>query len=284
MLSPCPLYLCGELFSRGIFQNPGFCQNLSITIAISGKGGVGKSTIAAIIIRWLNDHGCKSILAVDADANVNLNDLLGAGVGDSIGAIREDMRDKVSDLPGGMTKQQFFEYKIHRSLVETANFDLISMGRPEGPGCYCYSNNLLRDILKALSDNYDYVIIDNEAGMEHLSRRTAQKIDCLLIVSDPTVRGVQTAGRISRLLKELDTRVREKYLIINCARNELTPAVKEQISAEGLELLSVIPEDEAIRDGDSNGKPAYDIPAASPVYKSVNELLIKLVPELQAVT
>ena len=250
------------------------------TIAISGKGGVGKSTIAALIIRWLNEHGKKSILAVDADANVNLNDLLGVDAGEAVGEIREEMKEKVSDLPGGMTKQQFLEYKIHESLVETANFDLITMGRPEGPGCYCYANSLLRDILQTLSDNYEFVVIDNEAGMEHLSRRTTQKIDYMLIVSDPSVRGIQTAGKISRLLKELDTRVGQKYLIINRSRGELSSAVTEEITKEELELLTILPEDDVLWNRDSNGQPAYDIPTTIAYYKSLNGFLSGLMPHL----
>jgi len=143
------------------------------TIAISGKGGTGKTTAAAMIIRWLADNRSKSILAVDADSAVSLNDMLGVAVPETVGAVREEMKRLVNDLPGGMTKQQFLDYKIQASLVETPEFDLVAMGRPEGPGCYCYANNLLRDILDTLTKNYDYVVIDNEAGMEHLSRRTA---------------------------------------------------------------------------------------------------------------
>jgi len=249
---------------------------MSLTIAISGKGGTGKSTLAALVIRWLNNGGKTSVLAVDADANSNLNDLLGIGPVEAIGTIREEMKEKVNNLPGGMTKQQFLENKIHRSLVETRNFDLVAMGRPEGPGCYCYANNLLRDVLRNLSDNYQYVVIDNEAGMEHLSRRTTQQVDFLLIVSDPSVRGVQTAGRISRLLKELDTRVGRKYLVVNRARGELSPAVREQIAEEGLELLAVLPEDDAVLSRDAEGKPAYEIPAASAMYRAMDECLSRL--------
>ncbi len=181
------------------------------TIAIAGKGGTGKTTVAALIIRWLSENKGRPILAVDADSNVNLNDLLGVPLKETIGNIREEMKDKDRRAcPGGMTKQQFLEYKIQSSLVETRPFDLMAMGRPEGPGCYCYANNLLRDILQTLAANYAYVVIDNEAGMEHLSRRTRQTIDYLLIVSDPSTRGIATAGRISRLLSELDTRVDKK--------------------------------------------------------------------------
>ena len=150
------------------------------------------------------------------------------------------------------------------------------MGRPEGPGCYCYSNNLLRDILKTLSDNYAYVVIDNEAGMEHLSRRTAQNIDCLLMVSDPSVRGIQTAGRLNRLLKELKTRVGERYLIINRAHGELSEAIKKQIETENLQLLAVIADDEKARQLDSDGEPVYNIDPESAVFKTLNDVFADL--------
>ena len=145
------------------------------TIAITGKGGTGKTTLAALIIRWLSKNRTKSVLAVDADSNVNLNEVLGVGLNATVGSIREEMKSLSGKLPGGMTKEQFLEYKIQAGLVETPDFDLLAMGRPEGPGCYCYANNLLRDILMTLSQNYEFTVIDNEAGMEHLSRRTTQE-------------------------------------------------------------------------------------------------------------
>lgn len=242
-------------------------------IAISGKGGTGKTTITALIIRWLNDHGENSVLAVDADSNVNLNDVLGVELKDTIGAIREEMKSLAGELPGGMTKQQFLEYKIQSSLVETPKFDLIAMGRPEGPGCYCYANNLLREILSAINTNYHYVVIDNEAGMEHLSRRTAQRIDCLLIISDPSVRGIRTAGKISRLLSELDTRVQERYLILNRVRKTVPQSVKKAIEDEKLKLLCSIPEDDRLLGLDQKGKPVWDILADSPAYQSVDRMM-----------
>jgi CO dehydrogenase maturation factor len=247
------------------------------TIAISGKGGTGKTTIAAMIVRWLSDRGNGPVLAVDADANVNLNEVLGVEIKETIGAIREEMKNSVSDLPGGMTKQQFLEYKIQSSLVEAGDFDLIAMGRPEGPGCYCYANNLLRDILGTLHSNYRYVVIDNEAGMEHLSRQTTQSIDYLCLISDPTPRGIRAAGKISRLLKELDTRAREKYLILNRVQSSNTKLLNDTIDEEGLKLICRIPEDNRLLEMDRGGKAidqfAVDSPACSAVDKLLRELI-----------
>ncbi len=251
------------------------------TIAISGKGGTGKSTLSALIVRWLKANGAKSILAVDADSNVNLNDLLGAEVKESVGSIREEMRKSVDQLPAGMTKQEFLEYKIHSGLVETPDFDLITMGRPEGPGCYCYANNLLRDILKTLSTNYQWVVIDNEAGMEHLSRRTTENIEYLLIISDPSARGIRAAGRISRLLSELDTRVGEKHLILNRVRESSGNSVSETlnwiIDEEGLTLFAFIPEDDRLLEMDQTGESVWMIQEDSLVYQAVDTFMEKLV-------
>ena len=246
------------------------------TIAISGKGGTGKSTIAALIIRWLKDQEFGPILAVDADPNVNLNDLLGIRIEETVGAIREEMKRSAHRLPGGMTKQEFLEYKIHASLRETRDFDLIAMGRPEGPGCYCYANNLLRDILKTLSDNYKCVVIDNEAGMEHLSRRTTQRIDNLLLVSEPSARSLQAAARISKLLKELDTRVGKKYLILNKVKEDIPDILAKNIEKHGLDLFSLIPEDDTLRRMDQSGKPIWKISEDSSVYQAIHKMMSEL--------
>ena len=248
------------------------------TIAIAGKGGTGKSTLSALIIYWLIEHLAPSILAVDADSNVNLNEVLGITLKDTIGNIREEMKTQADNLPAGMTKQQFLEYKIQTSLVETDGFDLVAMGRPEGPGCYCYANNLLRDILNTLSKNYAYVVIDNEAGMEHLSRRTVQVIDYLLLVSDPSPRGIHTAGRISTLLQELDTRVKQKHLILNRTQSHssLPAPVADAIEETGLPLLGLITEDEILLQADRSEKPIKSILADSPAYATMGQCLQKL--------
>lgn len=246
------------------------------TIAIAGKGGTGKSTLSAVLVRWLSDQVTKSILVVDADSNVNLNDLLGVELRETVGGIREEMKENVLSLPGGMTKHQFLEYKIQSSIVETPDYDLIAMGRPEGPGCYCYANSILRDILQMLSRNYAYVIIDNEAGMEHLSRRTASGIDCLLMISDPTVRGIHAAGRIGRLIKELDTRVREKYLIVNRCRDPLHPAAAASIDAKELRLLCTVPEDALLSETDRRGEPVWPVADRTKTYAILGEAFERL--------
>ncbi len=241
------------------------------TIAISGKGGTGKSTIAALMVRWLSQHNARSVLAVDADSNVNLNVLLGLEIKDTVGAIREEMKQASQNLPGGMSKAQFLEYKIQTSLVETPSYDLIAMGRPEGPGCYCYANNLLRDILQTLSAQYQYIIIDNEAGMEHLSRRTTLNIDSLLIVSDPTVRGVRTASNISRLLSELDIRIGEKKVIVNRLHGKVPPIVKQTLEEEHLELGLTIPEDNTLFQMEQKGESIWTLPDLSPAFLAVDK-------------
>lgn len=246
------------------------------TIAVAGKGGTGKTTLTALIIYWIRENRTRSILAVDADSNVNLNDLLGVPIKDTLGAIREEMRKSVNNIPGGMTKQQFLEYKIHSSLIESPDFDLIAMGRPEGPGCYCYANNLLREILQSLGENYEFVVIDNEAGMEHLSRRTTQIIDYLLIVSDPSPRGVHAAGRISNILEELDTRVKKRFLILNRVQNRPSEAVSKTIEETGLTLLEAIPEDPALLTMDRNGTPVSKASEEFPAYRAVSHFMDKL--------
>ncbi len=247
------------------------------TIAISGKGGTGKSTLSALIIRWLKEQGMGPILAVDADSNVNLNDLLGVQIEETVGAIREELKKSAHKLPGGMTKQEFLEYKIHASLRESRDFDLIVMGRPEGPGCYCYANNLLRDILKTLSDNYKIIVIDNEAGMEHLSRRMTQKIDILLLVSDPSARGVRAAGKISKLLSELDTRVGKKILVLNRVKGSIPDILDKIIEEQGLHLFSSVPEDDTLLRMDQSGKPIWKIEEDTPAYLAIHQMMNKLI-------
>jgi len=219
---------------------------VTFRIAIAGKGGVGKTLIGGVLVRALADRG-GPVLAVDADANANLHEVLDVAPGASVGAIREELKSLGGEVPGGMTKAQFIEYKVETALVEEDGFDLLVMGRPEGPGCYCYANNLLRDLLGRVADRYSHVVIDNEAGMEHLSRRLTGELDLLLIVSDPSLRGVATAQRLAAVPDEVETRVRAKALLVNrVPPTGLTAAVQRLIDDGALPLAGLIAEDPAV--------------------------------------
>jgi CO dehydrogenase maturation factor len=233
---------------------------LSFTIAISGKGGTGKTTLAGMIIRHLLDKGKGAILAVDADSNSNLNEVLGVQVRSTIGDARELMK---KDVPTGMTKDIWFEYKIQEALIETKGFDLIAMGRPEGPGCYCAANTLARKCLDLLTGNYRYIVIDNEAGMEHFSRLTTRDVDLLFILSDSSRRSILTASRIRDLIHELDLRIAREALIINRVQGELDSDTLEEVKRQNLQLAGVIPADEEIYRYDIEGKPTFQLPAES---------------------
>jgi CO dehydrogenase maturation factor len=167
---------------------------MAFTIALAGKGGTGKTTTAALMVRALREMGARSVLAVDADPNACLHEALGTEVERSVGQITEEMLENPEANPGGMSKDAWLELNIQRFVVEETEYDLLSMGRPEGSGCYCYANNLVRGCIDDLQRSYEYVVMDNEAGLEHLSRRTTRDVDLLLIVSDPSVRGIRTAG------------------------------------------------------------------------------------------
>jgi CO dehydrogenase maturation factor len=233
---------------------------LSFTIAVSGKGGTGKTTLAGMIMRYLLDKGKGPILAVDADSNSNLNEVLGVEVKATIGDAREMMK---KDVPTGMTKDIWFEYKVQEALIENKGFDLIAMGRPEGPGCYCAANTLARKCLDLLTGNYRYIVIDNEAGMEHFSRLTTRDVDLLFIVSDSSRRSILTASRIRELIHELDLRIVHEVLIVNRAQEELPADVLEEIRKQKLELGGTIPADEAIYQYDLEGKPTVQLPLES---------------------
>jgi CO dehydrogenase maturation factor len=256
---------------------------MSFTIALAGKGGTGKTTTAAMIVRALRDLGAKSVLAVDADPNACLHDSLGVAVERSVGEITEEMLAQPDTNPGGMSKDAWMEYNIQRYVVETRDFDLLSMGRPEGSGCYCYANNLIRGALGDLSRSYEYVVMDNEAGLEHLSRRTARNVDLLLIVADAAVRGVRTAATLSNLADELKVAVGARYLIVNRAEEPLHPALMQAIEHTGVPLLGVIPPDEGISLRDLNGTGLFSLPADSPALTRVRALIAEAIPALRDV-
>lgn len=223
--------------------------------ALAGKGGTGKTTIAAFLADYLRKAKKGSVLAIDADPNANLNQALGLELNGTVVGILDKLASlKDAGLPAGMTKNRFIEYEIQNSISEGDGFDLLAMGRPEGPGCYCYANTVLRGIIERLSKAYDYVVIDNEAGMEHLSRRTARVIDKFFIISDFSPVGVAAAKRISDLAKEMELKIADERLIVNMARGG-ADQLKEAIDKASLRLECVLPFDEEIANLSLAGKP-----------------------------
>lgn len=241
-------------------------------IAVAGKGGTGKTTTAALLIRYLIENKKGSILAVDADPNSNLNEALGVKVENTISNILVDV--KKNNVPTGMTKQTYLELKLHQSLTETQYYDLLVMGGPQGPGCYCFPTELLKKHMEILDNNYDYMVIDNEAGMEHISRQTIENVDILLLISDPTAKGVRTVGKIYELAKSLRIEIGEAYLIVT--KTEDASGLMDEIEATGLKLLGVIPDDPFVAEYDLKGKPLMELPGDSAAVKASRELFGKL--------
>lgn len=249
---------------------------MSFNIAVAGKGGSGKTSVASLIIRYLKRNGSGPILAVDADANANLGDSLGLSVKQTVGSIIATFNEEKINIPAGMTKEAYLEFRLNDAMVESKGLDLITMGRGEGPDCYCYPNVLLRKFADSLSGNYAYVVLDNEAGMEHLSRRTTQDIDELLLVSDHSIKGVRTIARLRDLVSELKLAVKRQSVIINFVPNGVDPLISEELARLGIELAAIIPSDEEIRECDLKQKPLLDLPDTSKAVKVVNELMAKL--------
>jgi CO dehydrogenase maturation factor len=257
---------------------------MSITIALAGKGGVGKTTVAALTIKFLAERRDGAVLAIDADPSSNLNMALGLGLDWTVGDIREDMLAEVKasltsggaamgGLPGGVSKREYLDYEIRSSVEEGLHFDLIAMGRPEGPGCYCAVNHNLREVIDTIGDGYRYVVIDNEAGMEHLSRRTTRNVDHLFIISDATQRGDVAAERIGSLRNELDIEVANAYVIVNRAPGELPEPLRNRLDKLDVPLLGTIPEVEEIGEFDIAGKPLIELPEDSEACRAVFAML-----------
>ena len=249
---------------------------MGLTIAMTGKGGVGKTTLAALTVDWLVARGESPVLAVDADSNANLHEALGVSYAATVGGIRESARSKIPGMQG-MAKQEFLDLRVHEALVEQRGFDLVVMGRPEGQGCYCFANNVLREVLDKLARQYKHIVVDSEAGREHISRRTLLSLDYLLMVSDCSARGVRTALRVSELADEVGLGARHRGLIVNRVPGaELPPALAQLIKETCLPLLAAIPLDAAVADLDARGVPIHDIPPDSPARLALYALLEKL--------
>jgi CO dehydrogenase maturation factor len=245
-------------------------------LAMTGKGGVGKTVLSALAIDWLVRRGETPILAVDADSNANLNEALGVRFDATVGGIRESARKEVQALKG-VSKQQFLELRVQEALVEQNGYDMIVMGRPEGQGCYCFANNVLREVLDRLAHNYRHIVIDSEAGLEHISRRTLLALDHLVIVSDCSVRGIHTAGRISALADEIGLNAKSRGLIVNRVPNgELSPALAREALTTGLPLLAAVPLDANVAALDAGGAAITSIAEDAPARVAFDAVMEKL--------
>ncbi len=253
-------------------QNATWRKKLGFAVALGGKGGTGKTTVAGLLVRYMLAHGMKPVLAIDADSNSNLNDVLGVPLTSTLSDAREEMK---TNVPTGMTKDIFMQMKLEQSLVEGEGFDLVAMGRPEGPGCYCAANNLLSGLIDRLIKNYDYIVIDNEAGMEHFSRLTQKDIDLLVLVSDPSRRGLAAACRIAGLVRTLPMRVTKTVLVINQVRVQCSWH-DEVTRVFGADNIACLPADPLLAEFDRDGKPTATLPESAAVVKEADALFDRL--------
>jgi CO dehydrogenase maturation factor len=257
---------------------------MTVTIAVAGKGGTGKTTFTALTIRYLLDMGRRPILAVDGDPSSNLHSALGLPLYQTVGQIREETRDQVTTgtFQAGISKPEWFELQVNECLVESQDIDLLAMGRAEGPGCYCAANNILRDCVDRLASDYPYVVIDNEAGMEHISRQTTRDVDHLFIVSDPSRRGLEAAERIVELVADLGNRIAKSYLVINNVVGELPASFVAAIEALDVTFLGTLPHDSQVSELDLLGEPlvqlaeVQDEDGEAHIYPRLKALLAKV--------
>lgn len=248
---------------------------MAFTIAVAGKGGTGKTTVTGLIVQRLLQEKAGPVLAVDADPNANLGELLGFEVETTVGGLQAETLKKIHDLPAGVPLDRYMEYELHQALVEGEGIDLLVMGRGEGAGCYCVVNHILRRYLDSIQGNYPYVILDNEAGMEHLSRRVPQGVDLLLIVSDANPVAIRSAARIDALADELKLKIRKRYLVLNNLQGNVPEQVSGQIARAGLEVLGEIPHDEAIAALNLEGRPLSELGPGGLALTATKKLLEK---------
>ena len=254
------------------------------TIAVAGKGGTGKTTLSALITTYLIKAGKAPVLAVDADPNANLNESLGVEYDTTVVETVDEIMGAGATLPAGVPKSQFVEYQVHDALVESRGFDLLVMGHTEGPGCYCYANDLLKGFLEKLSGNYAYVVMDNEAGMEHLSRRTTRNVNVLLIVANPSATALRSAGRIHEIVRKLKLSIDKSYLVLNRLNGPAVPggngtvltSLLSELEGAGLPLLGEMPYDDAVVARSMEAKGVLDLPEGSEVLAVVGEMMGKL--------
>jgi len=244
------------------------------TIALAGKGGTGKTTIAALLIRSLLPRARGPLLAIDADPSSNLHLALGLPMPTTVGEIREQMSERALDgqLGIAISRQDYLIHEIQMALEESEQIDLLAMGRPEGQGCYCAFNHMLREIVDNLNRNYDFVVVDNEAGMEHISRRTTRDVNLLLLITDPTIRGVRAASEMAKLTQEIDVNVHRLMLVVNRLQGELPQPLQEAISDLDLDVAAMIPADESVNQLDALGQPLVQLDGDSPAFQAVETM------------
>ena len=249
------------------------------TIALAGKGGTGKTTVATLLIRALMPHVRGALLAIDADPASNLHMALGLPMLTTVGQIREDMSEaaQAGQLGVSISRHDFLTHEIRMALEEGEKVDLLAMGRPEGQGCYCAVNHLLRQIIDDLGRTYEYIVVDNEAGMEHISRRTTRDVDSLLLITDPSIRGVHTAGDMAKLAQELEINVHNTLLVINRVVGEIPVPLQAAIDELDIEVAAIIPADENINKYDAIGKPLVQLDGDSPAYQAVEDLTSRII-------
>ena len=255
---------------------------MTYSIAIAGKGGSGKTTTCSLIIRDLKKRGLTPILAVDADGNANLHESLGLKLNDTIGSILAEFNSDKINIPSGMNKGAFLQVRLNQAIVESSGVDLISMGRGEGTGCYCYPNSVLKDFIDKLKGNYKFMVMDNEAGMEHLSRRTTENIDVLLIASDYSVKGIRTASRIRELVDELKLEVKRVSFIITRVPGEIDEHIARELQDLKIEPVAHIPLDSQIQRFDLDQRSLLEMPDSSPAVHAVNKLTDILLASMPA--
>ena len=246
------------------------------TIAVAGKGGVGKTTTCVMIIDYLCKKGQGPVLVVDADANSNLNEVLGVEVETSLGAIREEMAqaELKGTIPAGMTKADYANFNFNSAIVEEDDFDMLVMGRTQGKGCYCYVNGVLKTQVDKYAKNYSYIVMDNEAGLEHVARGTLPHVDTMLLISDCSRRGIQAVARIAEMVQEMNLNPAKMGLIVNRAPGGvLDDGVKAEIEKHGLSLFGVLPHDEAVYRCDCDGEPSAKLPDSDPMKLALKGIM-----------
>ncbi|MBN1496071.1 MAG: AAA family ATPase [Spirochaetes bacterium] len=251
---------------------------MSKIIAVAGKGGTGKTTTAALIIRHLLKKGATPLLAMDADPNANLADSLGISVPDTIGSVLSDFMRKRAELPAGMTRQAYLDMKFHQILKEGKSLDMLVMGCPDGPGCYCAANSILKDYFENLSKNYPYIVVDNEAGMEHFSRKTAANIDTLIFCSNYSLKGLKTVTALSAMVDDLKINVKDRYLLVNRTPETLGQEFLDGIRDTGIPFLGHIVMDAEIEESEIKGISLIDLPDDSETVKKFEEILNNIIP------